>query len=229
ALVALREAVGLAPDVTLDVPAGRLPEPAARPTQKEVVATAVTRRGELVQAALFAQVVCLEVEAQATTHHLRMQTFAAGADIHATQVPQEVHNTEYRPGGVAPLMPAMLAGPRAARIKNAEILSARAEAMVETTRNLIILEAEDAFLRWEEASQQARQAQEAADTADKMAADLNKDFTGGLKVRVDEVVNAQVLASQARSQYIDYLHRLVLTLADLERITAGGFQAGLTP
>jgi outer membrane protein TolC len=112
-------------------------------------------------------------------------------------------------------------------MKHAQSLSARAEAVVETTCNLITLEAEDAFLRWEEASGQVRQAREAADTGDKLANDLSKDFAAGLKVRVEDVVSARVLASQARSQYNEFLYRQALALIDLERITSAGFCAGL--
>ena len=67
------------------------------------------------------------------------------------------------------------------------------------TRNLVALDAEDAFLRWEQASEQSRQAQLAGDAGEKLAESLNRDFTAGLRVKVDEVINARVLASQARS------------------------------
>jgi outer membrane protein TolC len=228
ALAALREAVGGGPDISLDVPGDRLPVPEVRPGREEVVRAALARRGDVIQAGIFAQVACLEVEAQGTSIHQRMQTFAAGSDIHARQVPQGVHDTEYRPGAVPPEMPTLLAGSRPERIKHAQSLSARAEATVEVTRNLIALEAEDAFLRWEEAEQQARQAREAADTGDRLADGLSKDYAAGQKVKVEDVINAQVLASQARSQYAESLYRLILALANLERITAGGFCAGLS-
>ena len=39
--------------------------------------------------------------------------------------------------------------------------------------------------------------------------------------------HAHVLASQARSQYNEFLYNEILALADLERSTAGGFCAGL--
>lgn len=227
ALAALREAIGLGPEVALTVPSGRLPEPNVRPVRDDIVAAALARRGDLVQAGLLAQVTCLEVEAQATSVHKRMPTFAAGADVHGRPVPQEVHNAEYRPGAVPPEMPALLAGSRPERMKHAQSLSARAEAVLETTRNLVTLEAEDAFLRWEETSGQARLAREAADSGDKLANDLSKDFTAGLKVRVEDVLSARVLASQARSQYNEFLYRQVLALVDLERVTSGGFRAGL--
>jgi outer membrane protein TolC len=227
ALAALKEAIGLGPDADLDVAAGRLHEPSSRPSRDDVIALALARRGELVQASVLTDVTGLEVEAQGTSHHLKMQTFAAGSDIHARQIPQGIHNAEYRPGAQPPEMPTLLVGSRAERVKHAESLHARADAELEETRNLIALEAEDAFLRWEEASREAPEALVAADTGDKLADDLTKQFTSGLKVKVEEVVNAQVLASQARSQFNEYLFHEILALADLERITAGAFCAGL--
>ena len=227
ALVALREAIGLEPECILDVPAGRLPEPDVRPNRDEIVALALARRGELIQAGIFAQVACLEVEAQGTSVLQKMQTFAAGTDIHARQVPQGVRNSEYRPGAVAPEMPGLLVGNRPERVQHARALYARASAVATTARNLIALEAEDAFLRWEEASQEVSAARAAADAGDKLANDQNRDFIAGLKVKVEDVVNAQVLAAQARSQHNEFLYQQVLALADLERVTAGGFCAGL--
>ncbi len=227
ALAALREAVGLGPEGLLEVPAGTLVEPQARPVKEEVVALALGRRGELIRASLFADIVCLEVEAQGTTPHRKMETFAAGGDIHASIVPPGVSNNEYRPAAVPPEMPDLLVGTRHDRVRRAQSLHARARAVVETTRNLIALEAEDAFLRWEEASLEVPKAREAAQTGDEMAASQSKDFTAGLRVKVEDVVNARVLAAQARAQYNEFLYRQLLALADLERVTGGGFCAGL--
>jgi outer membrane protein TolC len=161
-----------------------------------------------------------------------METFAAGSDIHSTQVPQKQQNGEYRPGAVPPEMPTLLVGARSERVSRAESLHARAQAVVDATRNLVALEAEDAFLRWEDSALQAKEAKEAAETAESLARDLNKDFTARQKVKVDEVVNAWVLASQAQAQYNEALYRQIIALADLERITAGCFSprlAELTP
>jgi outer membrane protein TolC len=124
-------------------------------------------------------------------------------------------------------MPTLLVGARPGRVQQAQDLSARAEAVLAATRNLVALEAVDAFLRWEEAEQQARQAHQAAEVGEKLADDLGKDFRAGLKVRVEEVVSARVLAAEARSQYNESLYRQILALADLERVTAGGIRAGL--
>ncbi len=227
ARAALAEAIGLEPEACLDVPDGRLPYPEIRPCLGDVVAAALAHRAEVIQAGIFADVACLEVEAQGSSHHLRMETFAAGADIHAQQVPQGVHDDEYRPGANPPQMPTLLVGSRPERVKRAQSLSSRAAAVAEETRNLITLEARNAYLRWEEASLQVPQVKEAAEAGDRLANALNKDLINNLKVKVEEVVNARVLASQARAQYNEYLFRLILALADLQRVTAGTFCAGL--
>jgi outer membrane protein TolC len=227
ALVAHREAVGLGPECKIDVAPGELPGPRNAPSREAVVAGALARRGELAQVNLLAQITALEVEAQSRSHRLRLQTFAAGSDVHSQQVPQEARDKEYRPGAVPPAMPTVLAGCRPERMKHAQSLTARSNAVAQATRNLIALEAEDAFLRWEEASRQVEKAREAATSGDKLADDLSKDFTSGLKVRVEDVVSARVLAAQARAQLNESLYRQVLALADLERTTGGAFAAGL--
>jgi len=228
ALAALAEAVGIDPDVALEAPPGRLPVPEVRPPDRsEVVNAALARRGELAQAGIFVQVACLEVEAQGTCILQRMQTFAAGSDVHSTQVPQGVRNTDYRPGAVPPEMPTLLVGSRPERVKHAQELSARAEAVLDATRKLVALEAADAFLRWEEAEKQSRKARKAAELGEKLADGLSKDIRAGLKIRVEDVVTARVLAAEARSHYNEYLYRQIIALADLERVTAGGFRAGL--
>jgi len=227
ALAALREAIGFGPEVAIDIPAASLPVPVVQVDRNELLNAALTRRAELIQARLFAQVACLEIDAQSTSIGQRMQTFAAGSDVHAVVVPQGSNATDYRPGAVPPLMPSLLVGSRAERIKHAEALRMRAESAADSTRNLIALEIDDAFSRWEEASGQAGKAKEAADEGDKLAEGLRKSFTAGLKVKVEEVVTSRVLASQARSEYNEFLFKQIVALADLERASAGGFNAGL--
>lgn len=227
AAAALREAAGLPPCHPVDVSDTRLPAPDARPVLCEVVAAALARRGSLIQAGVFAEVAGLEVAAQGASHQKRLETFAAGSDVHAAAVPQAERGTEYRPGGIPPEMPAVLAGPRPERVRHAESLRNRATAAAEGTRNLVALEAEDAFLQWEQAALQAAEAKAAADEAEKTAEDLTRDFTGGAKVRVEDVTTARVLAAQTRSQANEFTFRQIVALANLERITGGAFCAGL--
>jgi outer membrane protein TolC len=227
ALALLHEAGGRGPDCRFEVPPAPLPQPQVVPDRHAAIAAALDRRADLAQATLFAQIACLEIDAQGSGMHLKMETFAAGGDIHARQVPQEVRNGEYRPGALPPEMPTLLVGTRAERMRRASSLSARASAVVADVRNLVALEAEDAFLRWEEAAGEIAKGREAADTADQLADDLTKDFTTGQKVKLDEVISARVLAAQMRAQYVEYQYRQLLALIDLERATGGGFCAGL--
>jgi outer membrane protein TolC len=226
ALAALREAMGFGPEVSIDIPGSSLPELAVRVDRNEILNAALARRGEMVQARILAQVACLEIDAQATCHAQRMQTFAAGSDIHAVVVPQGSNAADYRPGAVPPLMPALLVGSRSERLKHAETLKIRADSAAESTRISIGLEVDDAYLRWQEAAGQAGKAKEAADEGEKLADGLRKSFTGGLKVRVEEVVTSRVLASQSQSEYNEFHFKMLVALADLERVSAGGFNAG---
>jgi outer membrane protein TolC len=227
ALAALKEAIGLEPCTSLDVPSAPLPEPQARPCREEVVAWAVSRRGAVVQSDTFASVAALEVEAQGMHARLRVETFASAADIHAHQVPQGSRGTEYSPGTEPPEMPDTLVGCREERVQHARDLSDRAAALAEKTRGLVALEAQDAFYRWQEANRKRARLSKAIETGERLADNLRKDFTSQQKVRTEEVLNAQVQASVARSEYNQALHEEIVALADLERITAGGFCAGL--
>lgn len=227
AMAALREAIGLCPDAEFSVANDPLPRPTVQPNRQEIVAAALAHRGNLVEANAMVEMACLEVSAQRSSVRQRMETFAAMGDIHSQPVPQGVQNTEYSPGAVPPEMPTILAGRQLERAAMAGTLKDRAAAVAVKARNLIALEAEDAFLRWEQASQQTERAQQAAATGEKLAGNTGKDFAAGLKVKVEDVVNAHVLASQAKSQYNQFLYQSILALADLERITAGAFSAGL--
>ena len=227
ALASLKEAIGAGPAYVFDVAASEVPDSKAAPVLESVVAQALEQREELSMANAFARIVCIEAQAQATSHRSRMETFAAGSDIHAFQVPQEMRDGEYRPGALPPEMPTLLVGKRPQRVERAKALHARAVAVAGVARNLVALETEDAFLRWQQAEEQSRQAREAADTADQLAENLRKDFVAMQKVRVQEVTTAQVTAATARGQLNDYLYRKAIALADLERATAGQFCGGL--
>src|SRR5262249_56121880 len=89
------------------------------------------------------------------------------------------------------------------------------------------LEGEEGDVGGEEAGTQVPLAREAANSADQLAEDLSKDMAAGLRVKPEDVATARVLAAQARASYNEALHHLILALADLERITGGGFCAHL--
>jgi outer membrane protein TolC len=229
ALAGLREAMGVGPDYVFEVGGDQLPEPTVKVNKQEIIRLALSRRAELTQADISAQVASLEVDAQGKSHRKQFHTFASGADLHAQPIPQGSMDDDYRPAAVGPEMPVSLAGKRRDRQARAEDFAARAAAVVDKTRGLIALEAEDAYLRWQQNTNNAARGREAADKGDKLAERIREDFKAlGEAVDYKEVLEAVVLASQARAGYNEAKFKVITALAALERITGGGFPAGLT-
>jgi outer membrane protein TolC len=228
ALSGLREAMGVGPEFPLRLADANLPQPKTAVEREQIVAAALARRGEVAQAALAAEVTCLEVDAQAASCRLKSDTFAAGSDIHVDVLPAGVHDEVYKPGATGPEMPTLLAGFKSDRVEQARTYSARAEAVAEKTRGLIALEAEQAYLHWLEANRKAPPAREAAAAAEKLHKGLRDKFDPRVpKVTPDELINAGVLATQLRLQANQAAFQELLGLAALERVTGGGFCAGL--
>jgi outer membrane protein TolC len=223
---ALREAMGLAPELTIRVADQNLPVPKITIDREEIVALALARRAELVQVITAAQVVDLEIQAQGRTFRPVASTFASGADIHAHPVPQGISNREYRPGATGLEMPPTLAGPRSSRVEHARNLSARAAAVVDKTRNLIALEARDMFYKWEEGSRKVPQTESAKQAGSRLAKNTREDFRAGQRVKIEDILTNEALAAQAAGSYNEALYELVVAVADLQRVTAGGFDAG---
>ena len=229
AVSGLREAMGVGPDYPLALADARMPGTNPAVDRDQVIAQAVARRGEVAQAATAAEVTCLEVDAQASNRHGRkVNTFAAGSDIHANVLPAGEHGENYKPGAVALEMPTLIAGSRDDRMEQARAYHARAQAVADKARGLVALEAEQAYLRWLEASRKAPPAREAADAAEKLSAGLRQRFDPrAARITMDELLNAGVLSSQLRIQANQAHYQLLIALASLERVTAGGFAAGL--
>ena len=171
AMNALREAMGVDKDFAPFRPAdAQMPESKAEPIKDEVVQLALDRRGEMVQVMVAADVTRLEVDAQGRLRfRSKARTFAAGSDIHAKSVPTGLHNGEYRPGALGIEMPGLVAGSRDSRQEQIQGYLGRAEAVVEKTRGLIRLEAEDAFENWVEATRKVNQNREAAQEGRELA------------------------------------------------------------
>ena len=233
ALAALREAVGLEADCPLGLPQGyRLPEGNPPPEKAVLVALARERRGEVVQAGIGAEVTCLEVQAQQVIFGASAQTFASASDLHALPVPQGISNGEYRPGAISIEMPATLVGKRDARVQQAQALYGRALAVVDKTRHLVTLEAEDTYFRWKDAAARSDAYARAADKAQEVFDQIRAAFdpsraAKGERPYFDDVVESRVRLARVRLLADQARYEKLLTLAALERVTAGGFNAGL--
>jgi hypothetical protein len=226
-VAALREAMGMPPDYCFHLADRKLATVATPVCREEIIDAALARRGEIIQTSLTARIVCLEVEAQGLLHHPTAATFAANSDIHSTQVPPNLHDSVYRPGGLAVEMPTSLAGPKEDRVAQARALQGRAEEVVAKTRNLIVLEADAAYQRWTEGSRKLPHFQDAHKKAVTLGDQLEKDVkANAVEASVEDLFNVRVLARQNQLEYNASLYNFLLALADLERITAGGFCAG---
>lgn len=230
ALAALREAMGVGVDGACFRPADLdLPELTVVPCSDQIVALALQRRGEIVQAVVAADVTRLEVDAQGRfCFKPLVRTFASSSDIHAKALPTAMHNGHYKPGAVGIEFPGNLAGSKPYRVAQASAYADRMAAVVEKTRGLVTLEAEEHFQRWREATDAVREAKVAAEDGIKLAEETENASGGGnaTGVKEDEAVKDFVLAGQARAALNKSLYEQILALANLERITAGGFCAG---
>jgi outer membrane protein TolC len=225
ATAALNEAMGLDPQTPTVLAETTLPNPKTEVTRDQIVTLALARRGELVQATTAREVVDLEAIAQdkllfrPTTH-----TFAAGADVHSRPVPQGFMNGEYRPGATSLEMPVMFAGSRSYRVERAQDLGVRAGAVVDKTRNLITLEAEDAFFKYEEAVRKLPLVTDASTAGARLSKTTRDDFTANSKEKIDDILTGEALAAQAKASVNETIYQLIISLAGLQRVTGGGFE-----
>jgi outer membrane protein TolC len=228
----LREAMGIDFDAPIDLSNQKLPTIDVPVDVKNVIALALERRGETAQSALANDIVCLEVKAQGASHHPKLETFAASADIHAHPAPQGVRDGEYRPGAINLEMPTEIVGSRNARVDQAQAYYARASAVVDKTRGLVGLESKSAYLKWEETKNQVKEYSTAHVKARQLYDTLRgergfdpKDKAGG-KPFLEDLLNSAIQSSQTEILANQALYQHLLSLAALERVTAGGINPG---
>jgi outer membrane protein TolC len=125
-------------------------------------------------------------------------------------------------------MPGLVAGKRDARMQQICHYAERAEAVVEKTRGLITLEAEDAYFNWKDATDKVVGTREAARLGRELA-ERTKRNRGVGNIKEEDLLQNDVLAGQAQAAHNEALFHQILALANLERITAGGFNSGLVP
>jgi hypothetical protein len=229
ALAALREALGLGPDCPIEVIGTKLPDLQTKADRDVIVQLALSRRGEIIQATTAERVFCLEVDAQGRILFSPARTFASGGDIHATPLGVGSFDPDYRPGPLAPEMSVTLTGSRHSRQEQAGVYHDRAEAVSEKTRNLIGLEAADAYLRWKQFDESAPKLDKAATGLEEYSNDLSKNKFNPDKVGypgVDDLINAGLRTTLIRVDANLANFRRLTALANLERVSGGGFDAG---
>ena len=229
ALAALREALGLGPDCPIDVIGNKLPDLQTKVDRDVIVQLALSRRGEIIQATSAERVFCLEVDAQGRILFSPARTFASGGDIHATPLGVGSFDPDYKPGPLAEEMSVTLTGSRHSRQEQAQAYHERSEAVSEKTRNLIGLEAADAWLRWKQFDESAPKQEKAAQGLENYSDDLSKNKFNPDKAGypgIDDLVNAGLRTTLIRVDANLANFRRLTALANLERVSGGGFDAG---
>jgi outer membrane protein TolC len=224
---ALREAMGVASDVRFELADTQLPEIGKFEVKREVViGHAQTRRGEVIMAGLAVDVTQLETYVQWSNRlRLRVDTFASGADIHSRPLPSGQLNSEYRPGVLGPEMPARLVGSRSTRYQKASELLTRSEAVLEKTRNLVTLEAENAFIEYEASEATMAEAKIEVERANQNYMIL-RPADGQVSKAVDlrNVLEAHAALGKSQAALNEAVYHRITALASIERITAGGIK-----
>lgn len=199
-----------------------LMDQAAPITKNKVVELALNQRPELALAAAGLDVFRLEVYAQGKLPFRRVvPTFASGADIHSKDIPQAIRTAkEYRPGGISPEMPTQLVGSKFDRVCRAMNFSEKADAIYQDARSLVTLDAENAYYEFELATRKLQFAtQKFTDGKDLQKRTLA--MAESVKQK-DVLVQAYIVAVKAQADYVEAVYQHLLSLAALERITAGG-------
>ena len=218
---ALKEAMGVEPCFDFTPQDAELPVMGGTVTKDQVIALAMTRRPELVQAAAGTDAFRLEVAAQAKLRTFgQTSTLASGADLHGKAIPFPIRNGEYKPAPFPPEMPSHMVGRREDRVARACELSLKQDAGYDKVVGLIRLEAANAYLEWEAATSRMAEAKRRFEASRKIA----EDTRAAAAARQDPqlVVQYEAEAGRAQADYVEAVFEHLKALAKLERVTAGG-------
>jgi outer membrane protein TolC len=228
AMSALREALAADPHSPLVLRATGLFRLEPDLSKDQLVADALARRPEVQQATLLSQTHALEVEAQGMKRLFPTSpTFASGSDIHSRPLPAGSYDEQYKPAALGPEMPVTINGDCGARAEIARAYEQRSGSLLEKTRNLIVLETEQAYFRYLEARRKLPVLQEAARKAQEVFDATDKSFKAGRReVAVRDWLQAGSQVTEVKSQVNQVRYQLLVALAGLERATACGYQPG---
>jgi outer membrane protein TolC len=228
AKAALREAMGVEPSYVFNPAETVLPDFAKIEIKKEdVIEQARARRGEVIMSNIFLEISRLEVSAQGAIHvRFRAETAASGGDIHSRPIPPGSKDGDYRPDALAPDMPVQLTGNRSTRTQRACAIAERSEAVCQKTRNLVTLEAEKAWDDYYYSGLSMTAAKEQAEAGNKNLV-LLKPVVGdkvSSAATLQQLLEAEEEAAKGTAAYNEAVYQRIAALANIERITAGGFK-----
>jgi outer membrane protein TolC len=223
ATAALREAMGMCPEFEFTVAGDKLPDVVKNVTKDELVRLATCMRGEVQMANQGAAISQLEIDAQAAARRVKRPTAAAGGDFHSRPVPTGSFGDDYKPGAIGLDFPSMFVGPKEIRMQRASDVLGRSAAAAEKVHNLVALEAEDTFFKWEEAVAKIANYTQAAKDAEALSQRMTSALDSGVIQSYRDVLETLVLGAQIQSYLNEALYNHAVALTEIERVTNGGF------
>ncbi len=224
AMSALREAMGFGPEFQFQIVEDVLPAPVKGIDKDQILQLAMSCRGEVEMAQQGADVTCLEIKAQmGIARKKRLMTAASGGDVHSNPVPTGSFGDDYKPGAIGLDFPINFVGPRDDRVARARDVNQRAEAAAEKSRILVALEAEDAWLKWEEAIAKIARFAEAVKDENDAADKAYNALVSGVIQSYRDVLEIVVMAAQSQAHLNEALYNHAVALTDLERATGGAY------
>lgn len=220
---ALREAMGLCPEFEFVVAEDKLPEPLPGVDKSHIVQLAVSLRGEVGMANAGVCITRLEIQAQAAARRTKRPTAASAGDVHARPIPTGSFGDDYKPGAIGLDFPSLFVGPKEIRVQRATDVSSRADAAADKARNLVALEAEDTFFRWEEAMAKIAKFTKAGKDAEALSQRAISALDSGVIQSYRDVLEILVLGAQIQANLNEAMYSHAVALTEFERVTAGGF------
>jgi len=220
---ALKEAMGVGPYFCLDVADKTLPHPQLELCKEQVIELALSRRPEMRVQDAASAISCLEIEAQAAMRR-NGRTFAMFSDIHVAAAPPLGGGPTYTPGPIGWEMPVKLVGPKPYRVERAKELHNRINAVREKTRQLIALEAQDAYTRYVEARDSIPLAKQAEDSAREVLGEATRKYLRQVRLDPDKLIDATAKLDDSRVKHLEARHKYVVALIYLENVTAGAIR-----
>jgi outer membrane protein TolC len=223
AKAALREAMGVGDDFPFDIARIDLPQKLSGVDKDEIVRLAQCYRGEVAMAQHGVAISQLEMQAQAAMRRVKRPTAAAAGDVHSRPVPTGSFGDDYKPGAIGFDFPTLFVGPREIRVQRAAEVTNRSAAAADKAKNLVTLEAEDTYYRWEETVQKIAKFTQAAKDAEELGKRASSALESGVIQSYRDVLEILVLGAQIRANLNEARYNHAVALTELERVTGGAF------
>jgi outer membrane protein TolC len=201
----------------------------------EVIAAALARRPEIVQARLGMQAAAWQRRGAQAEYAPDVVAFASFSTISDDASFPNPNDSEEWSAGVGASLPLFVGGRRTAQVRQAHFTQAQARDRYNQARQFVTQEAQDAYLEYREMLERSQAALEAANDAEQALSDLNRRYQSNLGADLDfskhfeDELTTSFLTVASWTRYYQALYGHQLALARLQLVTAADEPYGTTP